>query len=133
MHSKTRSIDDMPHLKTKLGKARVDRIRYAGLADASKQKHATNIENTILTAMQSVIPHQPDCPVADVLYGVSYLDGHTKPLSVNRLYNILQCMETVNTREVKAMMAIDDRQAQRYVRAIKFVMPFISRKLPNNK
>lgn len=51
--------------------------------------------------------------------------GHSLPLSVNRLYSVLQSIEVVNTREVMVMMDIDKRQAQRYVRAIKFAMPHL--------
>lgn len=121
------TIDEMPSLKAQLGKSRADRVRYAGNSDNSKQRNATNIHNTVMWSMQHVVPHQPGCPIADILYGTSFMDNNQKePLSVDRLYNILQCMEIINTREVMAMMAIQKRQAQRYVRAIKFILPNIS-------
>ncbi len=116
----------MPHLKARLGKARTDRIRYVGKADIRKQKHATNVENTVIDQLQFVTLHQPGCPIADVLSGVSRIDHQSIPLSVNRLYTILQCVETINTREVMAMLDVDKRQAQRYVRAVKFALPHIA-------
>lgn len=35
----------------------------------------------------------------------------------------------INTRKVKLMMKVDDRQAQRRVRAAKFTPPYIEKKL----
>jgi len=121
-----RSIDDMPFLKARLGKARSDRVRYASQSDTTKQKNTTNVKNTVIDAMQFVSPHAAGCKVGDVLQGAANMDYQSKPLSVSRLYNILQQVEMVNTREVISMMGIDQRQAQRYVRAIKFAMPHIS-------
>ena len=122
-----RSIDEMPTLKAQLGKARTDRIRYYGKADLRKQPNSTNVANTVLTHMQTVEPYKPGCPIADVLYGVAHMDNNqSKPLSIDRLYTVLQCIELINTREVMSMMAVDKRQAQRYVRAIKFALPHIS-------
>jgi len=122
-----RSIDEMPHLKARLGKARVDRIRYAHQADASKLPRSTNVPNTVMDDVQGLVPHRPGCPIADILSGAAHLDPNQRvPLSVDRLYNMLQCMPMINTREVKKMMDVDDRQAQRYVRAMKFALPHIS-------
>jgi hypothetical protein len=125
--SKIRSIDKMPFLKERLGKARSDRVRYAGQSSTRKQKYTTNIKNTVIDAMQFITPHAAGCKVGDVLQGAANMDqSFTNPLSVSRLYNILQQIEMINTREVMSMMDIDKRQAQRYVRAIKFAMPHIT-------
>ena len=127
MSSNIRSIDEMPALAARLGKARTDRIRYVGQANTQPLKGSTNIPNSVIGAMQYVAPHKLGCPIADVLSGASHLDQNQRvPLSVDRLYNILQCMPVINTREVMKMMAVDKRQAQRYVRAIKFALPHIS-------
>jgi len=117
----------MPHLKARLGKARTDRVRYAGTGDNRKEKGATNITNTLIQQMQFKQPHDYGCPIADVLYGAANIDSNQAiPLSVNRLYNILQSVETINTREVSKMTGLEKRQAQRYVRAVKFAMPHIT-------
>lgn len=127
MPTTIRSIDDMPFLKARLGKARSDRVRYASQSDTAKQKNTTNVKNTVIDEMQCVTPHAAGCKVDDVLQGAANMDvNQSKPLSVSRLYNILQQVEMVNTREVISMMGIDQRQAQRYVRAIKFSIPHIS-------
>lgn len=126
MTVKIASIDDMPNLKAKLGKARTDRIRYVGQQDTRKQKYATNLHNTIIGPMQFIKPHDRGCRVTDILTGVSRMDTKGRhPLSVDRLFNILQCVTTINTREVMTMMAVDNRQAQRYVRAIKVALPML--------
>lgn len=118
-------IDQMPHLMARLGKARTDRIRYTGQANLRRQPASTNIHNTLMDKMQYVVVHD-NSQVDDILHGVALMDQHSIPLSVSRLYNILQCMEMINTREVMKMMGIDKRQAQRYVRAIKLAFPILS-------
>jgi len=94
------SIDDMPHLKARLGKARTDRVRYAGNTDPAPQKHAANIPNTVIGPMQFVTVHRPGCDITDVLIGIanSDLSGSNKPLNTRRLFNMFQCMPLVNTR-----------------------------------
>ena len=128
------SIDDMPYLKARLGKARSDRVRYAGNADTTHLKCATNIPNSVIAQMQFKRTTDYGCPISDVLQGAANMDaGHSLPLSVNRLYSVLQSIEVVNTREVMTMMAVDKRQAQRYVRAVKFVMPHLNAIIKTDK
>lgn len=123
-------IDDMPHLKARLGKARADRIRYLDRQNTRPQANATNLVNSVRKPMQARTPQDHPCDVASLLEGVARLDTcQNKPLSVQRLYNIFQCMEVINTREIQAMMALDQRQAQRYLRAAKLVLPYLERVL----
>lgn len=127
------SIDEMPNLKARLGKARTDRIRYAGQADPTKQPRSTNLHNTILEPMQYVSLHRPGCKVTDILTGTAWLDpNQAKPLSVDRLFTLFQCAPVINTREVMKMMAVDQRQAQRYVRAAKFALPHLEASFSTN-
>lgn len=123
-------IDQLPGFTKHLGKARTDRIRYVSVANPERAPRCTNIENTLLEPMQRWSPDNPSCPVNDILVGAARAENvGDKPLSVSRLYNMLQCMEVINTREVMAMMNINQRQAQRYVRAIKTMYPFLQRAL----
>jgi len=121
------SIDDMPNLKARLGKARTDKIRYfQNQPDPTKLKHAKNIENTVLVAMQNNPLNQPEPGVIDVLAGAARMGtGFAIPLSVNRLFHVFQCIPLINTREVMKMMDIEKRQAQRYVRAARFALPHL--------
>lgn len=120
-------IDELHHLTKQLGRAKTDRIRYLGKADTSRLRKATNIQNTVLDQMQFYEP-QDRGSINDVIVGSSRMDGtRYMTLSVPRLYNILQCIEVINTREICAMMNVEKRQAQRYLRAIKFALPRIER------
>jgi len=121
-------IEEMPNLSKRLGKSGVERARYHRIKDTSKQKGATNIENTVLNQMQYVSPNTLGCPVNEYIESAASFDiNHTRPLNINRLFNILQCMEIINTREVSKMCDMSKQQAQRYVRAIKFILPFLER------
>ena len=63
--------------------------------------------------MQDKQVGDPGCWVDDIIQGVVRLDyGNSVPLSATRLYNILQCVEMINTREVMKLMDIELRQAQ---------------------
>lgn len=125
-------IDEMPNLTARLGKARVDRIRYVNRASTERLYKSQNIQNTLIQFMQEKEPFTPGCWVDDIVQGVARLDHHStpggsKPLSVTRLYNILQCVELINTREIMALMEVEQRQAQKYIKAIKLIMFHINR------
>ena len=125
-------IDQMPTLVARLGRARTERIRYLSRSNSSRQPRSQNIENTVLSYMQFRQPHDDNCPVDDIIQGIARLDhqmttGVSKPLSVTRMYNILQCMPLINTREVMAMLDVEVRQAQKYVKACKLALFHINR------
>lgn len=128
------SIDDLPNLKASLGKAKVDKIRYAGQEDNSRLYHSKNIPNTVREFMQDKEPGQAGCWVDDIIIGVARLDHQQTekrpvPLSVQRLYNILQCIELINTRELMKMLNVDKRQAQKYMKACQLIITAIERHL----
>jgi len=129
-----RPIEEMTHLAKRLGESGMDRIRYAGKANTEKQPRATNIKNTILAEMQSVNPNTPGCMVNELISVAATFDtSQSKALNINRLFNILQCMPLINNREVKLMTGLEQRQAQKYVRAIKFIIPFLERHFKTNQ
>lgn len=128
-------IDEMPQLSTRLGKAGTDRIRYhqrgANTTPLAKSK---NIPNTLQAFMQDKRPGDPGCWVDDIVQGIARLDHQqtkhrSPPLSVERLYALLQCLELINTREVMAMLQVDKRQAQKYVKALQLILVMIHRHL----
>lgn len=128
-------IDQMPHLSARLGKAGTDRIRYHQKGTGLKHKGMANIENTLIGAMQDKTPSDHNCPVNDILYGVARSDvaDNRKPLSVKRLYTVLQCMPNINSKEIGLMMKLEPRQARRYMAALKTAWPFLVRALPTNE
>jgi hypothetical protein len=128
-------IDQMPHLSARLGKAGTDRIRYHQQGTGLKHKGMANIENILIGAMQDRAPSDYNCSVNDILCGVARSDasGVQKPLSVKRLYTVLQCMPNINSKEIGLMMNLEPRQARRYMAALKTAWPFLVRVLPPNK
>jgi hypothetical protein len=121
-----RPIEEMTHLAARLGQSGMDRIRYAGKANTEKQPRSTNIENTVLTEIQTVRPNTPGCTVNELIAGAASLDiNQSKPLNINRIFNILQCIQVINTREIKTMTGLNKRQAQKYMRAVKFIIPYL--------
>ena len=123
-------IEHMPNLMQRLGKARVDRIRYVGKANTTPLYKSQNIPNTLMEFMQDRQPCTPGCWVDDIIQGVARLEhGNALPLSVSRLFNILQCVELLNTRELMALMDIEKRQAQKYLKATRLIMFAINKHL----
>jgi hypothetical protein len=129
-------IESMPtfnqHLMRTGRKAVIDRIRYTWVSNPTKQPRSRNIPNTVLQLMQAQVPYASG-PIGDIIEGIARLDHHqsalSKPLSVSRMYAILQTMPLINTREVSAMLAVDERQAQKYVKALKLCLFHIQRHL----
>lgn len=124
-------LDQMPHLKASLGKAKADRIRYLQRGTYRRQPGAHNLDNTIIEALQGMTYAALPGVLTDILTGIAYLDepGSTQQLSAQRLFNIFQCMPVVNTREIQLMTALGTRQARRYMRAAKIALPFLERVL----
>ena len=121
-------IEEMPNLSKRLGKSGVERVRYPKIKDTSYQKGSVNIDNTVLNQMQYVSPNTLGCPINEYIENAaSFNIQDSRPLNINRLFNILQCMEVVNTREVVKMTHLSEKQARKYVRAIKFILPFLER------
>ena len=119
-------IEEMTHLAARLGQSGMDRIRYAGKANTEKQPHSQNLENTVIAEMQTVRPNTPGCTVNALIEGAAILDtNQSKPLNINRIFNILQCIQLINTREIRKMTGLNKRQAQKYMRAVKFIIPYL--------
>lgn len=79
----------------RLGKARTDRIRYSSSYTFPQPPSPLNTANPLLSFMQQYRAYDGS-PVDDIILGIARLDHHSKagkhsiPLSVTRLYNILQ-------------------------------------------
>ncbi len=126
------NIDEMPSLKEKLGKAGTDRVRHYEKENGkvSQSKRGKNVQNTVLLEMQGRKPSDPFCGVSDVIAGVARLDHHNQvhrniPLSMNRMYTILQVIENITTEGVMNTLSLGERQARKYVRACEITIPFL--------
>lgn len=121
-------IDELPELKKVLGKARTDRIRYHLHGTGRRQPAATNIVNTLQETLVDL--HRIPSEIEDALSGAAAIYGSSDiPLSVSRLWNMLQIMTIFNTREIQRATRLGESQARRYMQAIKMVLPIIYRYL----
>lgn len=119
-------VGEMSSLARRLGKSGVERINYTSNRDSSKEPNSANIENTVLYEMGAKRPNTLGCRVGEwIEIGATYNINESRPLNINRLYTILQCMPIINTREVVKLSGLSPRQSQKYVRAIRFIMPYL--------
>jgi hypothetical protein len=125
---KTPPIDKLPNLIERLGKAETARIRYAQKGTGRRQPGAQNIINTIRAELCEGDNYRIPPEVDDILTAAVQQERHTtKPLSIRVLYVILQCVPIINSREIQLMLNVTPRQAQRYVKALRFALPFLVR------
>ncbi|MCK2047059.1 hypothetical protein [Chromohalobacter moromii] len=145
----TYPIDEMPCLKRRLGRGRSAKIR-AGHIDSQegerldksntsdtpkRSNREKRIENTVQDAMKERAVGDIGCPASDVIAGIANLDHHSQkernlPLNKISLYVILQELEVISTRNVKGLLDVGHRQAQKYVKACGIALPFLERALP---
>jgi len=128
------SIDEMPHLSQSLGKAGADRIRHHQSPKQPKGPKERRIANPWRELMEDREIGTPGCWVDDIIQGVARLDWQSTgkrsiPLNVSRLYAILQTLDEISTPLLMDMLAVEQRQAQKYFKAVKLIMFHIRRHL----
>ncbi|SHL94226.1 hypothetical protein [Vreelandella subglaciescola] len=138
-------IEQMPNLMRRLGRGRTAKLRaqFSGKA-VTLEKASTNprkgsnrekrIENTVRSAMRGRAVGDLGCPASDILSGIANLDnqrrnGRSLPLNKISLYVILQELDVISTRGIKELLDVNDRQAQKYVKACEIALPFLARSL----
>jgi hypothetical protein len=127
---RTYSLEELPTLRKSLGKYQEEKIMYHH--DPTPVKRGQNVYNTVIAEMQCRRPSDAFCAVNDIIAGICRLDHYNQkhrniPLSQNRMYNILQSMEVINTREIKKMTGLSDRQSQIYLRACKIAIEHLDK------
>lgn len=138
-------IDQMPNLTRRLGRGQTAKLRaqFSGKAVTLEKASSTfrkgsnrekRIENTVRSAMRGRAVGDLGCPASDILSGIANLDHHNQkerniPLNKISLYVILQELDVITTREVKELLDVGDRQAQKYVKACEIALPFFARSL----
>lgn len=129
---KVLSEKDTPNLQKSLG-VKYDKVRHAQIG--VDRPFGKNVENTIQFEMQYVNPNDTHCSVNDAIVGVALTGavGNSKPLSVTRLYSILQTLENINTRTVSVMCDLSERQARKYVQACRIVLPVLEKTFDENE
>lgn len=120
-------IDEMPALSKSLGKAKADRIRMHCLDEPTgASRRVRVIQNAHRDYLINIPPHHGG-PVDDIISGVASLDyGNTKPLNAGRLHNLLQSRDSFSSEFIMAGLAMDKRQAQRYLAALKLCIKHIT-------
>lgn len=124
------TIDELPNLSASLGKAGCDRIRFhtnTSTGIASVRERA--VVNPHRELMQD-IPVGFNGPIDDILSGVANLGtDKDKSLSVKRLHVMLQSTNRISTGLLETCLAVDSRQARRYMAASRLAIYHITRHL----
>ncbi|WJY90835.1 hypothetical protein phiPA13_59 [Pseudomonas phage phiPA1-3] len=121
-------IDSMPNLLAQLGKARADTIRFHGLDRRSIGGPRTRwFTNPHAKRLQGLPDAFSDRGVEDILSGIaSATEGSQRPLSAARLFVLLQepqlCYDLL-----MGGMALEKRQALRYMAAVKLAVFHLNR------
>lgn len=125
-------IRDYPNLCASLGTARVDGI---ALYEAGEYKPKSNRARIILNPHRKALMWKAfgeDPAVDDILSGICRLDfGTEQGLNPLRLYVLLQAAERISTELIVDVMALQERQARRYMAAAKLAIFHISRHYAN--
>ena len=124
------SIDDLPNLSASLGKSGCDRIRFHVNSGETfggfRERYIDNPHRQLMLD----IPVGFGGPIDDILSGIANLGtAKDKPLSVKRLHVILQSANRISTGLLETCLAVDSRQARRYMAATKLCIFHINRHL----
>lgn len=123
-------IDELPNLSASLGKAGCDKIRF----HTHKATTVTSVRERVLQnphrEFMQDIPVGFSGPIDDILSGVANLGtDKDKSLSVKRLHVMLQSANHISTGLLETCLAVDSRQARRYMAACKLAIYHITRHL----
>lgn len=123
-----------PNLTKSMG-VKYDKVRHAQQPLGYDKPFGKNVVNNLTDKMWDKSPSDTFCSVNDAIVGVALSGsvGSSKPLNVTRLYNILQCLENVNTRTVGVMCGLSERQARKYVQAVRIVIPVLVKTFENDQ
>lgn len=124
------NINDYPTLAASLGKSGCDRIRYHQNEGKSFGGFRERIVQNPHRLMMQDIPVGRSGPIDDILSGVANLGtDKDKSLSVKRLHVMLQSTNRISTGLLETCLAVDSRQARRYMAACKLAIYHITRHL----
>lgn len=122
------SIDDMPNLKGRLGKARSDKIRFNSFnRNDVGTKRTRWVDNPHMEYMQGFEPNQGGA-VDDIISGAANLSLENEVrLSASRLHNLLAAYNRISTDLIKLGLGINDSQARRYLSAARVAIQNLTR------
>lgn len=113
---------------------KAERIRAPIQKSSPKGRKPTQISNP-LYGVQALreYPRWAD----DILQGVARLDwyrttGRSIPLSVRKLIKLLTHLPVLSTQSISSLLLLEERQARRYLEALKLALPFLLKSMPEN-
>lgn len=122
------NIREYPNLCASLGAAKVDVVAHHQAGDYTQKSNRARI---ILNPHRKALMWKPfgeDPAVDDILNGICRLDyGTEQGLNPARLYVLLQAAERISTELIVDVMALQERQARRYMAAAKLAIFHLSR------
>lgn len=122
------NIREYPNLCASLGVAHVDTIAHHQAGEYTPKSNRARI---ILNPHRKALMWQAfgsDPAIDDILSGICRLDfGTEQGLNPLRLYVLLQAAERISTELIVDVMALQERQARRYMAAVKLAIFHISR------
>lgn len=125
-------IREYPNLCASLGPAKVDKISFHQADEYQPTKRARIVLNPHRKALMWKA-FGDDPAVEDILSGISRLDyGTEQGLNPARLYVLLQAAERISSELIVDVMALQERQARRYLAAVKLAIFHLNRHFTNN-
>lgn len=122
------SIDQMPNLAARLGKAGVAKIKYLDKPERQRTRRERITLNTAFQVLQAYrftgLPQNQQDVIIGACRAVS--DGN-RSLSPDNLLAILQCLENLSTHEIQYFLDCSEATARKYMQACKITLPFITR------
>lgn len=127
------NIREYPNLCASLGTAKVDKIAHHQAGEYTPKSNRARI---ILNPHRKALMWQAfgdDPAVDDILSGICRLDfGTEQGLNPLRLYVLLQAAERISSELIVDVMAVQERQARRYLAAAKLAIFHLSRHYANH-
>ncbi|WP_208733635.1 hypothetical protein [Pseudomonas duriflava] len=114
--------------------SKAERIRTPIQKSSPKGRKPTQISNPLYGAQ--VLREYP-LWADDILQGVARLDwyrttGRSIPLSVRKLIKLLIHLPVLSTQCISSLLLLEERQARRYLEALKLALPFLLKSMPEN-
>lgn len=111
---------------------KAERIRAPIQKSSPKGRKPTQISNPLYGAQ--VLREYPRW-ADDILQGIARLDwyrttGRSIPLSMRKLIKLLIHLPVLSTQSISSLLLLEERQARRYLEALKLAIPFLIKSMP---
>lgn len=124
------NTQDFPNLWASLGKARSDRVRnHIATTQAVGGPRTRWVNNPHQMFLQELRHYAQNAALDDILTGIVAANGDSDKtcMSAERLFILLSCNKRISTDTIMVTMALEERQARRYMAAAKLAIFLINR------